>query len=115
MTDGSCGLAPAVRELFTRARIPLDEYAGHALSYAALEEWAELGIGGAILPASHVRKAPSAALESAEQPVLLGYEAVWRKDLLVAEHARAFVRYLRTVLPRIARNMAPSAPRGSTP
>jgi DNA-binding transcriptional LysR family regulator len=101
LTDGSCGLAPAVRELFAQARLPLDEYAGHARSYAALEEWAELGIGGAILPASHIRKAHSAPLRREKGPILLRYEAVWRKDLLVALHAKAFVGYLRTVVPRL--------------
>lgn len=105
LTDGSCGLAPATRELFLRARIPIDEYAGHALSYAALEDWAELGIGGAILPLSHIRKAPSAAIEHHDKPLTLSYEAVWRKDLLVAQHTKAFVDYLRAVVPRLVKGM----------
>ena len=97
----ACGLAPATRELFKRSRIAIDEYAGHAMSYAALEEWADLGIGGAILPASHIRKVPSAALLRDGKPVELTYEAVWRKDLLVAQHAKAFVSYMATVVPRL--------------
>jgi len=108
LTDGSCGLAPATRELFARARIAIDEYAGQAMSYAALEEWAGLGIGGAVLPASHIRRAPSAALEHNDKPLLLEYEAVWRKDLLVAQHTKAFVQYLRRVVPRIVRGLAAS-------
>jgi hypothetical protein len=108
LTDGSCGLAPATRELFARARIPIDEYAGHAMSYSALEEWADLGIGGAILPLSRIQKAPSAALESNSKPLLVTYEAVWRRDLLVAQHAKAFVDYLRTVVPRIVEGSAPA-------
>jgi len=108
LTDGSCGLAPATRELFSRARIAIDEYAGQALSYAALEEWAELGIGGAILPASLVRRAPSAALERDHQPVVLTFEAVWRRDLIVARHAEDFVRYLRTVVPRLVKGSTPA-------
>ena len=107
LTDGSCGLASATRQLFAQARIAIDEYAGHAMSYAALEEWTELGIGGAILPAAHIRKAPSAALERDRKPVALTYEAVWRKDLLVALHAKAFVGYLRGVVPGLARGIAP--------
>ncbi len=106
LTDGSCGLAPATRALFARARIGIEEYAGQALSYAALEDWAGLGIGGAVLPASHIRKAPSAALVYNEEPVLLQYEAVWRKDLLVAQHTKAFVHYLRRVVPRIVKGIA---------
>ena len=110
LTDGSCGLAPATRELFARARIAIDEYAGQAMSYSALEEWAGLGIGGAVLPASHIRKAPNAALESDGKPLLLEYEAVWRKDLLVAQHTKAFVQYLRRVVPRIVKGIASQAP-----
>jgi DNA-binding transcriptional LysR family regulator len=108
LTDGSCGLAPATRELMTRARLSIDEYAGHAISYAALEEWAELGIGGAILPISHIRKAKSAALVKDDKPITLTYEAVWRKDLVVGDHTKAFVAYLRTVVSRLARGIAPT-------
>ena len=108
LTDGSCGLAPATREIFARARLSIDEYAGHALSYAALEEWAELGIGAAILPTSHIRRAHSALLESNDKPIVISYEAVWRRDLLVAEHTRAFVDYLRSVVPRIVKGITPA-------
>jgi DNA-binding transcriptional LysR family regulator len=106
LTLGTCGLAGATRALFSTARIPIVEYAGQAMSYAALEEWAELGIGGALLPAAHIRRAASAALVIDGRPVQLEYEAVWRKDLLVADHAKAFVRYLKTVAPRLVRGGA---------
>jgi DNA-binding transcriptional LysR family regulator len=106
LTVGSCGLAGATRALFAAARIPIVEYAGQALTYAALEEWAELGIGGALVPATHIRRAPSAALVVDGQPARLEYEAVWRKDLLVADHTKAFARYLRTVAPRLVRGGA---------
>lgn len=106
LTVGSCGLAGATRALFAAERIPIVEYAGQALTYAALEEWAELGIGGALVPATHIRRAPSAALIVDGQPARLEYEAVWRKDLLVADHTKAFVRYLKTVAPRLVRGGA---------
>jgi DNA-binding transcriptional LysR family regulator len=106
LTDGSCGLAPATREIFARARISIDEYAGQAMTYAVLEEWADLGIGGAILPESQIRKARSSALENNAKPLILTYEAVWRKDLLVAQHTKAFVEYLRTVVPGIIKGSA---------
>lgn len=114
LTVGSCGLAGATRALFATARIPILEYAGAALSYGALEEWAELGIGGALVPAAHIRRASSAALVVDGKPVRLDYEAVWRKDLLVADHAKAFVRYLKTVAPRLVRGGAITRPGGST-
>jgi LysR family transcriptional regulator, hydrogen peroxide-inducible genes activator len=109
LTDGACGLAPATRELFARARLRIDEYAGHAISYAALEEWADLGIGGAILPASHIRRARSSALEHDAKPVTLTFEAVWRKDLLVARHAKAFVAYVRGVVPSLIKGTRSAA------
>jgi DNA-binding transcriptional LysR family regulator len=106
LTAGVCGLAQTTRELFARAHIGIDEYAGHAISYAVLEEWAGLGIGGAILPASHIRKAASAALLDGDRPVQLSYEAVWKKTLLVADHVRDLVTYLRTTVPRLAQGLA---------
>jgi DNA-binding transcriptional LysR family regulator len=104
-TVDSCGLAPATRELFATARLAVREYAGHAMTYAALEEWADLGIGGAILPESHVRRGPSAPVLRDGKPVELTYEAVWRKDLLVAQHAKEFVRYLAAVVPHLVDGM----------
>jgi DNA-binding transcriptional LysR family regulator len=101
----SCGLAPAIRELFEQARIAVREYPGHAMTYAALEEWADLGIGGAVLPASHVRQGPSAPVLRDGKPVELAYEAVWRKDLQVAQHAKDFVRYLAAVVPHLVDGM----------
>jgi DNA-binding transcriptional LysR family regulator len=111
LTNDSCGLAAATRQLFAHARIRIDEYAGYAMSYAALEEWAELGIGGAVLPASHIRKAGSAPLHRDKTALALTYEAVWRKDLLVSLHAKAFVAYLRSVVPGLARGGAGSGGR----
>jgi LysR family transcriptional regulator, hydrogen peroxide-inducible genes activator len=109
LTMGTCGLAPATRALFANASLPIDEYAGQALSYGALEEWAELGIGGALIPESHIRRAPSTPLYEAGKPVRLTYEAVWRKDLLVAKHVVAFVRYVNSVVPKLVRGGAARA------
>ncbi|MCL2448137.1 MAG: hypothetical protein FWD17_04230, partial [Polyangiaceae bacterium] len=97
---------PATRELFKQGRVPIREYPGLAMTYAALREWADLGIGGAILPASHAGVGPSAPVLRDEKPVELVYEAVWRKDLLVAEHAKDFVRYLANVLPHLVGGLA---------
>lgn len=37
---------------------------------------------------------------------------MWRKDFLVADHAKAFVRYLRGVAPRLVGGGAVGRPRG---
>jgi DNA-binding transcriptional LysR family regulator len=115
LTIDSCGLAPATRELFKQSRIGIDEYAGHAMTYAALEEWAELGIGGAILPASHIRASHAVPLVRDGKPIELTYEAVWRKDLLVAQHTKEFVRYLTAVVPRLVEGVAPDPRRAQPP
>jgi DNA-binding transcriptional LysR family regulator len=109
LTVGACGLAPATRDLFKRAGIAIHPYTGEAISYSALEEWAELGIGGAVLPESRIRSAPSTPLVEGGRPVRIVYEVVWRKDHIVSDHGLAFVQYLRNVVPRLIRGGVPSA------
>jgi len=57
-----CGLADLVGDMFRRARVPIHEYAGQALSYRVVEEWAELGLGAGVLPKSKVSGPASAAI-----------------------------------------------------
>ncbi len=54
MVPDSCGLARVTREIFKKARVPLNEYEGKAFSYSALADWAQNGIGSAVLPESKV-------------------------------------------------------------
>lgn len=56
-----CGLADVVRDLFRRARVPIKEYPGQAISYRVVEEWADLGLGAGILPRSKLSGAAGAA------------------------------------------------------
>ncbi|MBK8234760.1 MAG: LysR family transcriptional regulator [Deltaproteobacteria bacterium] len=112
LTVGVCGLAAATRALFERHRLVLDEYRGQAMSYGVLQEWADLGIGGAMLPESLIRGGPHGhpVVMAGGKPVTLTFEAVWRKDLLVAAHVIDAVRYLRTIVPTLARGMALTSP-----
>lgn len=55
MVPDSCGLAKVTREVFKKARIPLTEYEGKAFSYGALTDWAQNGIGAAVLPKSKIQ------------------------------------------------------------
>jgi DNA-binding transcriptional LysR family regulator len=64
LTQDRCGLAPATRALFEEQAVRVTEYAGKALSYTALEDWVELGIGGAIIDAG----APGHASPRARRP-----------------------------------------------
>jgi DNA-binding transcriptional LysR family regulator len=93
----TCGLAPAIRELFRQRGIELDEYPGHPLSYSVLQEWSRAGIGAAILPESKI------VGDSMTCPVVMAgdgraetitVEAVWMRgnhDPLVKE----FTRFLK--------------------
>jgi DNA-binding transcriptional LysR family regulator len=104
MPQQVCGLAEATVKLFQDARLDVDEYPGRAISYGALEEWAELGLGGAILPESKVRTAdPLPVVMIGDAPALLTYDAMWPKRP-IATHVRDFVRGL----PRLARGLFPS-------
>jgi len=55
MVPETCGLAKVTREVFKKARVPLVEYEGKAFSYGALTDWAQNGIGAAVLPKSKIQ------------------------------------------------------------
>lgn len=78
MIGDTCGLTAFTSALFTQSGHELRRYAGEADSYRTLEEWAALGLGGALLPRSKF------GLESGARPlvrdgvpVILDYEALW--------------------------------------
>lgn len=52
MAEGLCGLAQTTQRLFDEHKVKMTTYQGRAVSYSMLQEWADLGIGSAILPAS---------------------------------------------------------------
>ena len=111
LSVGLCGLAGATRALFAQRELAIDEYRGQAMSYGVLQDWAELGIGGAILPESLIRGAIDRypVVLAGGKPALLTYEAVWRKDMMIARHHADAIRYLRTVAPRLAQGMTATA------
>jgi DNA-binding transcriptional LysR family regulator len=104
LTVGTCGLAAATRALFAKARVPIKEYPGQAITYSALQEWADLGIGSALLPASRIRgdaeRFPALVIDG--QPILLRYEAVWLRASMDKPHLKAFVRVLRKTARKLA-------------
>ena len=81
-TSGACGLNKALEAIFAEAGRDLHIYPGQALSYQAIEEWTELGIGAGILPyaklsSGNVTASPLIGAEGA--PVEFSYEWVFRK------------------------------------
>lgn len=77
-----CGLTTFTVDLFAGSGIPLHRYPGEAAGYQVLEEWTRLGLGAALLPVSKLSDPGNRARELLHhgRPVLIGYEAAWRKD-----------------------------------
>ncbi len=108
LTVGTCGLAPATRDLFRRNKLKLREYSGQALSYHVLQEWSQLGIGAAILPESRIAGNARAypAVISNRRPVMITYEAVWDHRASAPAYVKTFARYLKSAvaaLPKAAK------------
>jgi LysR family transcriptional regulator, hydrogen peroxide-inducible genes activator len=107
-TEDLCGLATATRTLFESAQLKVDAYPGRAMSYGALEDWVELGLGTAVIPKHHVRnRAQARTLVGTDgAPMFLEMEAVWKSPLAASEHAAAFLTFLHRVVPQLASGLA---------
>lgn len=104
MVPNVCGLALATRALFRSHRRKLQEYAGEALSYQVLEQWAALGVGAAILPRSKLSAQTKSAMpiiDKAGQEVMLAFEASWKRDLDESGVLQVFAKHLREVVPAL--------------
>ncbi len=104
MVPDACGLSRATRALFRSHRRKLHEYSGEAMSYQALEEWAALGIGAAILPRSKVTASASPAfsiIDKSGGEVTLRFEAIWPRTDAQLPHLLEFANHLRKVVPGI--------------
>ncbi|MFF3660838.1 LysR family transcriptional regulator [Streptomyces olivochromogenes] len=75
----TCGLTTFTTDLFHDNNLPLRTYPGEAASFRAVDEWAALGLGAALLPRSKItyEHASCRPLLQAGSPVELAYEAVW--------------------------------------
>lgn len=79
MVPDRCGLARTTRTLFASVGMTLRAYAGEAMSYRVLEEWAALDLGAAILPQSRLSDRAAAVPLMLEPgvPAVLTSRAVW--------------------------------------
>jgi DNA-binding transcriptional LysR family regulator len=78
MVGDACGLTTMTRRLFADAGARLLPYAGEADSYRSVEDWAHLGLGGALLPLSRFQPgARTRPVHRDGQPVTIHYEAQW--------------------------------------
>lgn len=89
LVPDDCGLSDTVRFLFQDQNLELDAYEGRALAYHVLENWAHLGIGVTLLPASQVTKPEFASpLKSITDTIVsIQFEAHWMAS---QEHRKSF-------------------------
>lgn len=110
-TEDLCGLASATRELIAAAGLTVDPYPGRAMSYGALEDWVELGLGQAVMPKFHVRNRALAhpLVDAKGAPLVLHIEAAWPKSLAAVEHAAQFLAFVHRVVPGLGDGLASAA------
>lgn len=78
MVGDTCGLTTFTNALFANAGQDLQRYPGEADSYRSVEDWAGLGLGGALLPRSKFRSGTSThPVFHDGAPVVVSYEALW--------------------------------------
>jgi DNA-binding transcriptional LysR family regulator len=105
MVPDRCGLARLTRALFAAAKLPLNTYAGEAMGYHVLQEWAALDLGSAILPASRltsdVRAVP--LMRAPRIPAMVTYRVVWHREYRRGKELAALLRPYRPQQPAAAR------------
>ncbi|MBS0270833.1 MAG: LysR family transcriptional regulator [Proteobacteria bacterium] len=106
MVPEACGLAHVTRAVFRRHRYKLNEYPGEAISYAVLQEWAQLGIGAAILPRSKLAGRGSEIVGKDGALLTIGYQAIWGKQATQSREIARLAAYLCETAPSIAAGLA---------
>ncbi|MEG3641492.1 LysR family transcriptional regulator [Magnetococcus sp. PR-3] len=89
LTQG-CGLSEVIKSLFANQGVTLPLYPGHALDYASVENWAELGIGGGVLPHSKLseQNPTCAPLLDGQNQAQLRVTFIWPQEPSQAPHLR---------------------------
>lgn len=96
LVPNSCGLTTFTTQLFESHHLPMNTYPGEASSYQVLEQWANLGLGTAILPLSKLSSpdAPHRPLRDEDIDVEIFYEAVWHPATKLAADIDALTNHL---------------------
>lgn len=105
MVPDSCGLSTVTRNLFKKSKVKLHEYDGKALSYSALADWADNGIGSAVLPKSKVPYGMkfTPLLAANGQALMIQYQVIWTGT--VSKNQKPFLQYLKNTSERLAKGM----------
>ncbi len=79
LVPDACGLTAFTTQLFQSRELPLHTYPGEAASYRVLEDWAQLGLGSAMVPRSRLTSSavPHRPLMDQGREVQISFEAVW--------------------------------------
>lgn len=79
MVPDTCGLGTFTTQLFADHNLPLNRAPGQASSYRVLEQWAQMGLGSALLPMSKLTTTDEdyQPLMDGGHPVEIFFEAVW--------------------------------------
>ena len=98
LSSGTCGLRDITLSMFESRGLKLNQYSGQAMGYEVLLEWAELGIGSAILPRSKVstqysKKVSTILLEN-QLPAKVEFSAIWVKNENTPKHIQQFHQYI---------------------
>lgn len=107
MVPDTCGLTRTTRALFKKHRLRLKEYSGNAMSYAVLQEWAELGIGSAILPRSklHESKGAEILIGDGPKPLQIRYRSLWQGGPNTRPEVKSLAKFLKEIAPSIVRGL----------
>lgn len=107
LTPDLCGLARITKDYFIKAGLSLKAYPGQALSYQVMSEWADLGIGAAILPATKLtadRLGDAHPLVDTDGKALqVRFVALWKRTAEIAPHIRELREHFKRGASSLAR------------
>lgn len=97
MVPDRCGLALTTRALFASAGLHLRVYAGEAMGYHVLQEWAALDLGSAILPQSRLSEGARAValMRAPGVPAALTYRVAWHSEYVRGKQLAALLQAFR--------------------
>lgn len=102
LTPNTCGHANATRSWFKQCGQTIKEYAGQAVNYQVMQEWAGLGLASAILPWSKIspenRKTARQLMIDQDTPTFIAFELVWDKNTENMPVTQAFLSHCTTRL-----------------
>jgi DNA-binding transcriptional LysR family regulator len=77
------------------------------MSYGVLQDWADLGIGSAILPRSKLNEGRDAGIPIVDgtDPLEIRYRCLWQGGPNTAPKVRSLTKFLKEVAPSIVQGL----------